>query len=56
MAHKLLDLDYYMEWKRRYEDAQNLLGGNKENEMNALMEEIEQGLEFLGATGIEDKL
>ena len=56
MAQKILDLDYYKQWKIRYEDAQNLLGETKEKEINALMEEIEQELEFLGATGIEDKL
>uniref|UniRef100_M4BMT5 Phospholipid-transporting ATPase n=1 Tax=Hyaloperonospora arabidopsidis (strain Emoy2) TaxID=559515 RepID=M4BMT5_HYAAE len=62
LAVKTLDEHWFQQWKTRFDDAQGNvaeLDRRKDGEQNAiddLMEEIEEGLELIGATAIEDKL
>ncbi|XP_021366126.1 probable phospholipid-transporting ATPase VA isoform X3 [Mizuhopecten yessoensis] len=55
MAKKVLDLDYYKNWRVRFKEADASLE-NREEQLIDVACEIEQDLELLGATGIEDKL
>ncbi|KAK3514723.1 hypothetical protein QTP70_029188, partial [Hemibagrus guttatus] len=55
LAYKDLDEQYFSEWKQRHHEASTLLE-QREEKLNDLYEEIEQDLQLLGATAIEDKL
>ncbi|RMX68185.1 hypothetical protein DD238_007664 [Peronospora effusa] len=62
LAIKKLDPHWFQQWKVRFDDAQGNVAeidrrkDGKPNAIDDLMEEIEQGLELVGATAIEDKL
>ncbi|EEY63415.1 phospholipid-transporting ATPase, putative [Phytophthora infestans T30-4] len=62
LAVKKLDERWFQQWKMRFDDAQGNVAeidrrkDGKPNAIDALMEEIEEGLELIGATAIEDKL
>ncbi|KAA0724264.1 Phospholipid-transporting ATPase ID [Triplophysa tibetana] len=55
LAYKDLDEDVFDEWMKQLLFASTSLDNREEN-LGALYEEIEQGLMLLGATAIEDKL
>ncbi|KAH9832873.1 phospholipid-translocating P-type ATPase [Rhodofomes roseus] len=55
LAYKVLPDDYYEEWSQRYQEAVVSLD-NREGKIDAIYEEIENGLRLLGATAIEDRL
>ncbi|KAE8972264.1 hypothetical protein PR002_g26571 [Phytophthora rubi] len=48
LAMKSLDERWFQQWKMRFD--------GKPNAIDAMMEEIEEGLELIGATAIQDKL
>ncbi|CAH0514358.1 unnamed protein product [Peronospora belbahrii] len=62
LAIKKLDESWFQQWKKRFDDAQGNVAeidrrkGGKPNAIDDLMEEMEEGLELIGATAIEDKL
>lgn len=62
LAVKPLDEKWFQKWKIRFDDAQGNVGeidrrkDGKPNAIDELMEEIEENLELIGATAIEDKL
>ncbi|UIZ28466.1 hypothetical protein KXD40_009351 [Peronospora effusa] len=62
LAIKKLDPHWFQQWRVRFDDAQGNVAEidrrkhGKPNAIDDLMEEIEQGLELVGATAIEDKL
>ncbi|EGZ15099.1 hypothetical protein PHYSODRAFT_351482 [Phytophthora sojae] len=62
LAMKKLDERWFQQWKMRFDDAQGNVAeidrrkDGKPNAIDDLMEEIEEGLELIGATAIEDKL
>lgn len=47
--------EYYQEWNTRYQEAKTSLENRDEKE-EALILQIEKDMEFLGITGVEDKL
>lgn len=55
LAVKKIDKSYFNGWSKKYEEARSLLDG-KHEAMEKLNNEIEQDLEVIGATAIEDKL
>ncbi|KFD54817.1 hypothetical protein M513_04251 [Trichuris suis] len=55
LAYKVVDHDYFTEWNKRYDEASVTLENREEN-MDAVCEEIETGMTLIGATAIEDKL
>ena len=55
VAMRVLDAAEYEAWARRYEQASAQLDGRRAA-LDAVAEELEQDLELLGATAIEDKL
>ncbi|XP_071752711.2 phospholipid-transporting ATPase ID [Centroberyx gerrardi] len=55
LAYKDLDADYFDVWMKKLLFASTVIE-NREDQLAALYEEIEQGLTLLGATAIEDKL
>ena len=52
---KVLDADWFADWDERYEAAKGSLN-QRDEQLSALAREIEQDLELVGATAIEDKL
>jgi phospholipid-translocating ATPase len=54
-AHKHLSLEEYITWKKIYNEAETALTHRQER-IEAAAEQIEQRLDFLGVTAIEDKL
>ncbi|KUF89314.1 hypothetical protein AM588_10002199 [Phytophthora nicotianae] len=62
LAVKKLDERWFQQWKMRFDDVQGNVAeidrrkDGKPNAIDDLMEEIEEGLELIGATAIEDKL
>nr|CCA14458.1 PREDICTED: hypothetical protein isoform 1 [Albugo laibachii Nc14]CCA21242.1 haloacid dehalogenaselike hydrolase family protein putative [Albugo laibachii Nc14] len=62
IASSIIDSDVYAKWILRYRTAINdmrqieLRRDGEANEIDSLMEEIEVGLEVLGATAVEDRL
>ena len=55
-AKAVLDPAVYAPWDRRFAEARQLIGDRRGPALAALAEELEQDLEFVGATAIEDKL
>ncbi|XP_072290818.1 phospholipid-transporting ATPase ID [Eucyclogobius newberryi] len=55
LGYKDIDEDYFKVWMKKYLFASTVLE-NREDQLAALYEEIEQELKLLGATAIEDKL
>lgn len=55
ISKKSLKKDQYEQWAANFEEANNKLEVDK-REIERLMNQIENGVEFLGVTGIEDKL
>ncbi|NXK74175.1 AT8B3 ATPase, partial [Amazona guildingii] len=55
LASKEVSEVEYSDWSRRHHEASILLQG-RARELDALYEEMEQNLQLLGATAIEDKL
>ncbi|XP_065308514.1 phospholipid-transporting ATPase ID isoform X1 [Dermacentor albipictus] len=55
LAYKDLDEAYFQEWSERHHEAATSLH-DREELVDAVYDEIEQGLTLLGATAIEDKL
>lgn len=55
LGTKFIDDAAYQEWDRRYQEASTSFMGRDEK-VDALGKEIEQGLELIGVTAIEDKL
>ncbi|CAI5520193.1 unnamed protein product [Closterium sp. Naga37s-1] len=58
LAWRDVDDREYAEWQARWEEAQGFVGdaGVQAGKLDALADEMERGLELLGATAIEDKL
>ncbi|TMW59029.1 hypothetical protein Poli38472_007174 [Pythium oligandrum] len=62
LAVKRLDEGWFRKWKIRFDEAQGNVAeidkrkDGKPNAIDDLMEEIEENLELIGATAIEDKL
>jgi magnesium-transporting ATPase (P-type) len=56
LAQRKLSRDEYLEWNERFESAMQTVGGNRDEEVAAVNEEIEKELELIGSTAIEDKL
>lgn len=55
VGKRLIDINYYRDWALRYQDA-SVATQNREERMEVLASEIEQELQLLGATAIEDRL
>ena len=55
LGTKIIEDGAYQEWDRRYQEAAASFVGRDEK-LEALGKEIEQGLELIGVTAIEDKL
>ncbi|GCC34281.1 hypothetical protein chiPu_0012754 [Chiloscyllium punctatum] len=55
LAYKDLDEAYFNKWQIRHHNASTALE-NRDEQLSALYEEIEQDLMLLGATAVEDKL
>ncbi|KAM9244875.1 phospholipid-transporting ATPase IK [Dugong dugon] len=55
LAYKEVDKDAYEAWSLRHQEA-NLLLQNRAQALHQLYEEMEQNLQLLGATAIEDRL
>ncbi|XP_029437776.1 probable phospholipid-transporting ATPase IM isoform X2 [Rhinatrema bivittatum] len=55
LAYKDLDKIYFESWKKRHHEASTALN-NRDEMLSELYEEIENNLQLLGATAIEDKL
>ncbi|XP_039104084.1 phospholipid-transporting ATPase IK isoform X2 [Hyaena hyaena] len=55
LAYKRVDEDAYGEWRQRHREA-SLLLQNRAQALHRLYEEMEQNLQLLGATAIEDRL
>ena len=55
ISQKLLDVSFYEDWNRRYQDAKADLN-NREQSIQNCINELEQDMELLGITGVEDKL
>ncbi|KAI0086431.1 phospholipid-translocating ATPase [Irpex rosettiformis] len=55
LAWKPIDEDFYREWNDRYNEASISLE-QREEQIEAISEELETDLRLLGATAIEDKL
>uniref|UniRef100_K3W6I2 Phospholipid-transporting ATPase n=1 Tax=Globisporangium ultimum (strain ATCC 200006 / CBS 805.95 / DAOM BR144) TaxID=431595 RepID=K3W6I2_GLOUD len=62
LAVKKLDEKWFQKWKIKFDEAQGNVAeldrrkDGKPNAIDSLMEEIEENLELIGATAIEDKL
>jgi len=52
---KIIDDSAYLEWDRRYQEAAASFV-DRDEKLDALGREIEDGLELIGVTAIEDKL
>ena len=55
LAAKYIDEDYYADWNQRFQSALCEVN-NKDELIEGLEEEIEQNMQLVGATAIEDKL
>nr|KAF6400410.1 ATPase phospholipid transporting 8B3 [Rousettus aegyptiacus] len=55
LAYKRVDEDVFKAWRQRHQEASVLLQ-NRAHALHQLYEEMEQNLQLLGATAIEDKL
>ncbi|XP_036914129.1 phospholipid-transporting ATPase IK-like [Sturnira hondurensis] len=55
LAYKKVDENIYEEWRHRHEEASILLQ-NRAQALHQVYEEMEQNLQLLGVTAIEDKL
>lgn len=55
MTRKVLTKEFYEKWSNDYEHAYNQIEIDHKA-INRLMNELEYGVNFLGITGIEDKL
>lgn len=55
ISQKLLSPEYYQEWNRKYEVAKADLN-DRERLVQNCIEELEQDMELLGVTGVEDRL
>lgn len=56
IAQKLLDEDDFNRWNERFKEANALIEDSKDEIIEGLNEELEQGLTLLGGTAIEDRL
>ena len=55
ISQKLLSPEYYQEWNRKYEIAKADLN-DRERLVQNCVEELEEDMELLGVTGVEDRL
>ena len=55
ISQKLLSPEYYQEWNKKYEVAKADLN-DRERLVQNCIEELEQDMELLGVTGVEDRL
>ena len=55
ISQKFLTKREYEEWQKIYDEAQNSMVNREENVKKAI-ESLEVDMEFLGITGVEDKL
>ncbi|XP_042833540.1 phospholipid-transporting ATPase IK isoform X7 [Panthera tigris] len=55
LAYKRVDEDTYEEWRQRHREA-SLRLQNRAHALHQVYEEMERGLQLLGATAIEDRL
>ncbi|CAD8045715.1 unnamed protein product [Paramecium sonneborni] len=55
LAHRILTQKEYDEWNKQYIKATQLID-NRESKIQNMIEQLERQLEFLGITGVEDKL
>ena len=55
ITRKKLTKEFFAKWSQEYEKAYNKLEIDQKT-INRLMYELEYGVDFLGITGIEDKL
>lgn len=55
LTQKRLTPEKYEEWKQDYDNAQTTLN-NREIAVRKVIDQLEQNMEFLGITGVEDKL
>ncbi|KAI8369516.1 uncharacterized protein BYT42DRAFT_521510 [Radiomyces spectabilis] len=55
IASRILEEDEYQQWAARYKTASNSIS-NRDEQIEAVCEEIEQSLTLIGGTAIEDKL
>ena len=55
LTHKKLTQEQYESWKNDYDMAQTTLN-NREAVIRKVIDQLEQNMDFLGITGVEDKL
>ncbi|KAM5308867.1 phospholipid-transporting ATPase IK isoform 2-T2 [Glossophaga mutica] len=55
LAYKKVDEDTYAAWRQRHQEA-SVLPQNRAHALHQVYEEMEQNLQLLGATAIEDRL
>lgn len=56
IAQKILDEKTFMDWFGRYKEAASSIDDSRDEIINKLDDELEQGLTLLGGTAIEDRL
>ena len=55
ISQKYLTLDEYEEWNKKYENAKTEME-NRDEKIQKVVEKLEENMEFLCVTGVEDKL
>ncbi|KZV96713.1 phospholipid-translocating P-type ATPase [Exidia glandulosa HHB12029] len=56
VARRYIGEEEYRDWERRYDAALAIVGEERDEEVEKVSDEVECGLEILGATALEDKL
>ncbi|CAD8045734.1 unnamed protein product [Paramecium sonneborni] len=57
LTQKIVNKQFYEDWKIRYEQAQCIENGTqRQNKLSKIRKELENHMQFLGITGVEDKL
>lgn len=55
ISQKAMRLNDFLEWERKYKEAQNNLN-QRDELMDRVISELEVEMDLLGVTGVEDKL
>ena len=55
ITQKYFDDEYFTDWQNKYKEAQSDLN-NREMRMQQCICDLEQDMELLGVTGVEDQL
>lgn len=56
ITHKFLSEEVYLDFERRLKEAKSCLDYSREAKIQEVISSIEQDMEYLAVTGVEDKL